>query len=125
MYIHVGNRNRVILGEEKTPTYYIRRHFMQLNINEIYNFMTYFFKLINIELFISNIKYRQYFGLIGRKYEIDYVLLAGYLKLLPPELVQAYPRAILNIHPALLPAFEGKGYYGRKVHEAVIKSGAR
>ena len=125
MYIHVGNRNRVILGEEKTPTYYIRRHFMQLNINEIYNFMTYFFKLINIELFISNIKYRQYFGLIGRKYEIDYVLLAGYLKLLPPELVQAYPRAILNIHPALLPAFGGKGYYGRKVHEAVIKSGAR
>ncbi|CAM6093065.1 unnamed protein product [Calypogeia fissa] len=56
---------------------------------------------------------------------IDYVLLAGYLKLLPPELVHAFPRSILNIHPSLLPSFGGKGYYGMKVHEAVIKSGAR
>lgn len=60
-----------------------------------------------------------------RQFEVDIVLLAGYLKLLPNEVVQAFPRAILNIHPALLPAFGGKGYYGRKVHEAVIKSGAR
>eukprot|EP00246_Nothoceros_aenigmaticus_P001236 TRINITY_DN1168_c0_g1_i5.p1 TRINITY_DN1168_c0_g1~~TRINITY_DN1168_c0_g1_i5.p1 ORF type:complete len:274 (-),score=36.14 TRINITY_DN1168_c0_g1_i5:32-853(-) len=60
-----------------------------------------------------------------RHYGVDYILLAGYLKLLPAELVQAYPRSILNIHPALLPAFGGKGYYGMKVHEAVIKSGAR
>lgn len=56
---------------------------------------------------------------------VEFVLLAGYLKLLPEELVQAYPRAIMNIHPALLPAFGGKGYYGMKVHEAVVKSGAR
>ncbi|KAG6544542.1 hypothetical protein Mapa_013962 [Marchantia paleacea] len=60
-----------------------------------------------------------------RKLEVDYVLLAGYLKLIPEELVRAYPRSILNIHPALLPAFGGKGYFGMKVHEAVIKSGAR
>ncbi|KAI5061930.1 hypothetical protein GOP47_0022469 [Adiantum capillus-veneris] len=60
-----------------------------------------------------------------RQFEVDIVLLAGYLKLLPNEVVQAFPRAILNIHPALLPAFGGKGYFGRKVHEAVIKSGAR
>lgn len=60
-----------------------------------------------------------------RRYEIDFVILAGFLKLLPAELIQAYPRSILNIHPALLPAFGGKGYYGMKVHEAVIKSGAR
>jgi phosphoribosylglycinamide formyltransferase len=52
------------------------------------------------------------------------VLLAGFLKLLPAELVKAFPRAILNIHPALLPAFGGKGYYGLRVHAAVIKSGA-
>lgn len=56
---------------------------------------------------------------------MEYVLLAGYLKLLPEELCAAYPRAILNIHPALLPAFGGKGYYGMKVHEAVVRSGAR
>jgi phosphoribosylglycinamide formyltransferase len=61
----------------------------------------------------------------NRAHGIDFILLAGYLKLVPVELVQAYPRAILNIHPALLPAFGGKGYYGRKVHEAVIKSGAK
>ena len=57
--------------------------------------------------------------------EIDYILLAGYLKMVPSEVVQAFPRAILNIHPALLPAFGGKGYYGHRVHEAVIASGAK
>ncbi|XP_043692508.1 phosphoribosylglycinamide formyltransferase, chloroplastic-like [Telopea speciosissima] len=60
-----------------------------------------------------------------RKFEVDIILLAGYLKLIPDELVRAYPRSILNIHPSLLPAFGGKGYYGMKVHKAVIASGAR
>ncbi|KAL8555645.1 hypothetical protein ACS0TY_003450 [Phlomoides rotata] len=60
-----------------------------------------------------------------RSYKVDFVLLAGYLKLIPAELIQAYPKAILNIHPSLLPAFGGKGYYGMKVHKAVIASGAR
>ncbi|UCH61841.1 MAG: phosphoribosylglycinamide formyltransferase [Fidelibacterota bacterium] len=57
--------------------------------------------------------------------DIDYIVLAGYLKLVPSEVVQAFPQAMLNIHPALLPAFGGKGYYGRRVHEAVIASGAK
>ena len=56
---------------------------------------------------------------------MDFTLLAGYLKLIPVELVREYPKRILNIHPALLPAFGGKGYYGMKVHKAVIASGAR
>ncbi|KAK4803707.1 hypothetical protein SAY86_003524 [Trapa natans] len=60
-----------------------------------------------------------------RNAEIDFVILAGYLKLIPLQLIQAYPRSILNIHPSLLPAFGGKGYYGMKVHKAVIASGAR
>ncbi|GER48145.1 phosphoribosylglycinamide formyltransferase [Striga asiatica] len=60
-----------------------------------------------------------------RSYDVDFILLAGYLKLIPLELVQAYPKSILNIHPSLLPAFGGKGYYGIKVHKAVIASGAR
>ncbi|XP_055827973.1 phosphoribosylglycinamide formyltransferase, chloroplastic [Solanum dulcamara] len=60
-----------------------------------------------------------------RTYNIDFILLAGYLKLIPTELVQAFPRSIFNIHPSLLPAFGGKGYYGIKVHKAVIASGAR
>ncbi|XP_051128210.1 phosphoribosylglycinamide formyltransferase, chloroplastic [Andrographis paniculata] len=60
-----------------------------------------------------------------RSLEVDFILLAGYLKLIPTELVQAYPRAILNIHPSLLPSFGGKGFYGLKVHKAVIACGAR
>lgn len=60
-----------------------------------------------------------------RQRKVDLILLAGYLKLVPGEVVQAFPRAMLNIHPALLPAFGGKGYYGHHVHEAVIASGAK
>ena len=53
---------------------------------------------------------------------IDLIVLAGYMKLLPVEIVKAYHNCILNIHPSLLPKFGGKGYYGIKVHEAVISS---
>lgn len=60
-----------------------------------------------------------------RRFEVDFVLLAGYLKLIPAELIRAYQRSIFNIHPSLLPAFGGKGFYGMKVHKAVIASGAR
>ncbi|KAJ7967770.1 Phosphoribosylglycinamide formyltransferase, chloroplastic [Quillaja saponaria] len=60
-----------------------------------------------------------------RRLKVDFILLAGYLKLIPVELIRAYPRSIVNIHPSLLPSFGGKGYYGRKVHKAVIASGAR
>lgn len=63
--------------------------------------------------------------IIIRRFEVDFLLLAGYLKLIPVELIRAYPRSIVNIHPSLLPAFGGKYYYGMKVHKAVIASGAR
>ena len=55
----------------------------------------------------------------------EYVCLAGYLRLIPPGLCRAYERRMLNIHPALLPAFGGKGMHGHHVHEAVVASGAR
>lgn len=55
----------------------------------------------------------------------DLVVLAGYLKLVPPEVVQAYEGRMINIHPALLPKFGGPGMYGERVHRAVIESGAR
>ena len=55
--------------------------------------------------------------------ECRLVVLAGYLKMVPSEVVRAYQRRMLNIHPALLPAFGGQGYYGRRVHEAVLQSG--
>ena len=56
---------------------------------------------------------------------VDLVVLAGYLKLLPAEIVSAWPGRVLNVHPALLPAFGGAGMYGSRVHTAVIASGAR
>ncbi len=55
----------------------------------------------------------------------DLVVLAGYLKLVPPEVVARYRGRMVNIHPALLPDFGGEGMYGRRVHEAVLASGAR
>ena len=54
-----------------------------------------------------------------------FIALAGYLRLVPAEVVGAFRERIVNIHPALLPAFGGKGMYGMRVHEAVLASGAR
>ena len=59
-----------------------------------------------------------------RKFRVDLVVLAGYLKRIPPAVVRKYSGRIINIHPALLPAFGGEGMYGARVHEAVIASGA-
>ncbi|MFT4031436.1 MAG: phosphoribosylglycinamide formyltransferase [Siphonobacter sp.] len=57
--------------------------------------------------------------------QIDWIILAGFLWLVPHSLVAAYPNRILNIHPALLPKYGGKGMYGLRVHEAVVKAGER
>jgi phosphoribosylglycinamide formyltransferase 1 len=56
---------------------------------------------------------------------IDLVLLAGFLRLIPAAVVEAYRGRMLNLHPALLPSFGGKGMYGRRVHEAVLEAGVR
>ena len=61
-------------------------------------------------------------ALLG-EYHIDFIVLAGYLVLVPKYLVDAYPRAIVNIHPALIPLHCGKGMYGDRVHEDVIRCG--
>jgi phosphoribosylglycinamide formyltransferase 1 len=63
-------------------------------------------------------------GVLNR-HGADFIALAGYLKRIPPEVVAAYPDRITNIHPALLPAFGGKGMYGRRVHEAVLENGCK
>ena len=62
---------------------------------------------------------------ILKEYRIDYIILAGFLWLVPDYLLKAYPSRIINIHPALLPKFGGKGMYGEKVHQAVIASGEK
>ena len=55
--------------------------------------------------------------------QIDWIILAGFLKLMPEPIIKAYPGRIVNLHPALLPKFGGKGMYGMYVHEAVVKAG--
>ena len=58
-----------------------------------------------------------------QKKRIDFIVLAGFLWLIPKELISAYPQKIINIHPALLPKYGGKGMYGDFVHQAVSVSG--
>lgn len=60
-----------------------------------------------------------------KEFGVDLVCLAGFLRILDRILIDNYPNRVLNIHPALLPAFGGKGMYGHHVHEAVIASGAK
>lgn len=57
------------------------------------------------------------------EHAIDFIVLAGFLLMVPPFLTERYPRRIVNIHPALLPKYGGKGMYGHHVHEAVRASG--
>jgi len=55
----------------------------------------------------------------------DLIVLAGFLVAIPKEMVEAYPNKIINIHPSLIPSFCGVGYYGLKVHEAVLNRGVK
>lgn len=60
-----------------------------------------------------------------RRYGIGFIVLAGFLCMVPDELIGAFPKRIVNIHPALLPKYGGKGMYGAHVHEAVVAAGEK
>lgn len=60
-----------------------------------------------------------------QSYQIDMIVLAGYLSILDETVIHAYPNRIINIHPSLIPSFCGKGYYGLKVHEAALTYGVK
>ena len=60
-----------------------------------------------------------------REYEIDLIVLAGFLSVLSEDFVRLYENKIMNVHPALIPSFSGKGFYGLKVHEAALKRGVK
>ena len=66
----------------------------------------------------------EWLGVLER-HAVDLVVLAGYLKLVPSGVIARFRGRIINVHPGLLPSFGGKGMYGRRVHEAVLASGAR
>ena len=58
-------------------------------------------------------------------YEPDLIVMAGYLVVIPPEMIKKYKNRIINIHPSLIPSFCGTGYYGLKVHEAALERGVK
>lgn len=59
------------------------------------------------------------------EYQVDLVVLAGFLVVIPPEMIAKYRNRIINVHPSLIPSFCGTGYYGLKVHEGVLERGVK
>jgi|UPI0003628A98 formyltetrahydrofolate-dependent phosphoribosylglycinamide formyltransferase len=80
---------------------------------------------VNRKQFSTPGEYAQFFLNLLEHYQPDLIVLAGFLKLIPTPVVRRFAGAIINIHPALLPNFGGKGYYGLKVHEAVLAAGVK
>lgn len=60
-----------------------------------------------------------------QKYRVDFIVLAGFLWMIPAYLIKHFPKKIINLHPAMLPKFGGKGMYGMNVHKAVIEAGEK
>lgn len=80
---------------------------------------------LSIEQFSSQEELDKAFLSAFNEYAVELIALAGYIKMISPTILRAFKHRILNIHPALLPAFGGKGMYGRKVHEAVLDYGCK
>lgn len=77
------------------------------------------FSVVNKSLLSNN----SYMTSLLNLYDVDFIVLAGFLLLVPPFLVKIYNQKMINIHPALLPKHGGKGMFGMNVHQAVINSG--
>ena len=82
-------------------------------------------KLIKSKNFSSNIEYEKEVISYLEEKEVDLIVLAGYMKILSSEFVKRFENRIINIHPSLIPAFCGMGYYGLKVHEEALKRGVK
>jgi len=83
-----------------------------------------FAKNNNINTYIiDKVKYEESLLQKIESLETDLIVLAGYLKMIPLQIILNYKNRMLNIHPSLLPKFGGKGYYGMNVHKAAIESG--
>lgn len=81
---------------------------------------------VNLEMIKgSEMSQAKWINHLKLQYRPDYILLLGFLQKVPAELIKAFPESIINLHPALLPAFGGEGMYGKHVHEAVIAAGVK
>ncbi len=76
-------------------------------------------------LYYSNVDFREGSPIVSilQENDIDFIVLAGFMNMISTPVLTAYPNRIINIHPALLPKYGGKGMYGMYVHEAVVKTG--
>jgi phosphoribosylglycinamide formyltransferase-1 len=74
--------------------------------------------VFNIESFKNNLEFLN----VLEKYEVDWIILAGFLLKIPEYIIDKYDNRILNIHPSLLPKYGGKGMYGKNVHHAVVNN---
>ena len=81
------------------------------------------FQVFESKAYSNNDEYSDALLTCLNDYKIDFIVLAGWLKLIHPRIVEAFSNRIINIHPALLPLFGGKGMYGSHVHQAVWESG--
>lgn len=75
--------------------------------------------------FASREEFNQAFLAKLKDYAVDLIVLAGFLVVIPPEMIAAYKDRIINIHPSLIPSFCGRGYYGLKVHEGALARGVK
>ena len=80
---------------------------------------------ISDKQFASHVDFSRHILHVLRELKTDMVILAGYMKMMPESVVRAFKNRMLNIHPALLPSFGGKGLYGHFVHEAVLDYGCK
>lgn len=106
-----GNLARVVLILSENPSAYVFERARKFNIPAV--------------LFsLDDLKNGKILAVL-RQYSVDIIVLAGFLKLFPHQIIEEFPQKIVNIHPALLPKFGGKGMYGDKVHKAVIEAGEK
>ncbi len=77
---------------------------------------------LSAKLFVDQASFDKEFLSLLKKFKVDLIVLAGYMKMISPAVTKKFKNKIINIHPALLPAFGGKGMYGMNVHEAVIEA---
>ncbi|MGI6112736.1 MAG: phosphoribosylglycinamide formyltransferase [Mahellales bacterium] len=75
--------------------------------------------------FIDKDQYNRYILRLLKENKIDFIVLAGYLSILGPEIIEHYRYKIINIHPSLIPSFCGMGFYGSRVHKAVLDYGVK
>ena len=80
---------------------------------------------ISPKSYASRAEFNQEFLKAIDSYEPDLIVLAGFLVVIPPEMIQKYRNRIINIHPSLIPKYCGKGFYGKRVHKAVLEGGEK